>query len=347
MAGSDEGDPSRVVRSARPTAAAPIEVVRANASHEDQILALATDALGWGRDDRYRALYRWKHEENPFGASPRWVALLDRRVVGFRSFLRWRFRRADGTVVSAVRAVDTATHPDAQGRGIFRTLTLSAVEQLTADGVDFVFNTPNSSSRPGYLKMGWIELGRPLVAIAPRVRSLPRIARSRASAERWSLDTEVATPAVTFFADPVNEVLALDTDRFDHRWRTDRSLDWCRWRYGLDTLNYRVLTTGDLPKGDRLQPGAVVFRLRRRGRAVEATVADVMAGSASRRALLRGVRRASGADYVLVASDRWMDPTPALAFPAFSPLVTWRSLATVEAPALTNFSFSVTDLELF
>jgi GNAT superfamily N-acetyltransferase len=324
---------------------APVEIVAGDAAHEAQILALAADALGWGTDERYRDLYRWKHEQNPFGASPRWVALVDGRVAGFRTFLRWRFRRGDGTTGSAVRAVDTATHPDFQGRGIFRALTLGAVDQLRTDGVDFVFNTPNDNSRPGYLKMGWIELGRPPVAVAPRLGSLARIARSRTPAERWSLPCTAGTSAPDFFADPAAG-LALD-DRYDDRWRTDRSMEWCRWRYGLAALHYRVLTAGDLPRGDRLGEGTAVFRLRRRGHATEATVADMSATGAARRALLRGVRRASGADYVLAASDQRIDTTPAVAVPAFSPLVTWRALAMETAPNIDDFGFTVGDLELF
>ncbi len=82
------------------------------------------------------------------------------QVIGFRMLLLWRFRRGD-EAVTAVRAVDTATHPDHQGRGIFRALTTVAVDELRDEGVGFVFNTPNDQSRPGYLKMGWVDIGRP------------------------------------------------------------------------------------------------------------------------------------------------------------------------------------------
>ena len=37
---------------------------------------------------------------------------------------------------------------------------MAAVEELTSDGVDFVFNTPNPESRAGYLTMGWQDAGR-------------------------------------------------------------------------------------------------------------------------------------------------------------------------------------------
>ena len=84
---------------------------------------------------------------------------------GFRTLMRWEF--LDGErVVRAVRAVDTATHPDYQGRSIFTRLTLHALDELVAEGVEFVFNTPNEQSRPGYLKMGWQVVGQLPTAVA-------------------------------------------------------------------------------------------------------------------------------------------------------------------------------------
>ena len=71
------------------------------------------------------------------------MAVHDGEVVGFRTFLRWQFEHPDGRIRRAVRAVDTAPRPAFQGKGIFRRLTMTAVDELTADGVDFVFNTPN------------------------------------------------------------------------------------------------------------------------------------------------------------------------------------------------------------
>ncbi len=61
--------------------------------------------------------------------------------------------------VRAVRAVDTATHPDHQGRGIFSTLTPTRSRRC-GSRADLVFNTPNEKSLPGYLKMGWQIVGQ-------------------------------------------------------------------------------------------------------------------------------------------------------------------------------------------
>lgn len=309
---------------------------------EDGILALATEALGWGSDDRFRRLFRWKHDENSFGPSPRWVAVDEGRIVGFRTLMRWRFVHHSLGVKTAVRAVDTATAPSHRGRGIFRGLTMAAIEELQAEGIDFVFNTPNDQSRPGYLKMGWVELGRPRVGVVPRLRSLGKIARSRTAADRWSLDADLGRDARGFFREADERWSDLWTNAGDG-WQVERSLDWCRWRYGLADLRYRVLTTEDV--GIAGPDGAIVFRLRRRGPSVEATVVQVAARGAARRALLR--RLLGVADYVLVAMTERLDATPAVAVGAFSPLVTWRDLAHSGPIPLDRFRFGLADLELF
>ena len=98
------------------------EVTTRRASTDDfaAILELARAALGWSDGDA--AFLEWKHRQNPFGESPMWVAEADGRVVGFRAFMRWELTTPDGDALSAARAVDTATDPEFQGRGIFAAL---------------------------------------------------------------------------------------------------------------------------------------------------------------------------------------------------------------------------------
>jgi Acetyltransferase (GNAT) domain len=138
-----------------------IVVRQARANDRPQILALVARILGWGMDSRNEALFAWKHEHNVFGPSPAWVALDGDHLAGFRTFLRWEFELG-GTPIRAARAVDTATDHAYQRRGVFRRLTLLALEELEVDGPTFVFNTPNDQSRPGYLSMGWqVSVGSP------------------------------------------------------------------------------------------------------------------------------------------------------------------------------------------
>ena len=65
-----------------------------------------------------------------------------------------------------------------------------------------MFNTPNDKSRPGYLKMGWSELGRPTLGVVPRSPvSLVRMARSQEGAEKWSEPVTYGEPATDVLTD--------------------------------------------------------------------------------------------------------------------------------------------------
>jgi GNAT superfamily N-acetyltransferase len=171
-------------------------VVRAAEPGDDATaLPMLRASLGKVDDPHYEQFLQWKHRENPFGVSPAWVALHDGVVVGYRTFLRWEFLTDDGRVLRAVRAVDTATDPAYRGLGIFRTLTLQGVSELTLAGDGIVFNTPNDQSRPGYLKMGWTLARRLPVGVLPRgPRSVLSMVSSRVPASLWSEPTGVGGP---------------------------------------------------------------------------------------------------------------------------------------------------------
>lgn len=123
------------------------------------IIELLKISLGESLIPKSEKLWKWKHIENPFGKSPILLAEENGILLGVRAFLKWEYY-LDGKVYKACRAVDTATHPDHQGRGIFKNLSLSLIEEIKKDDVDLVFNTPNSKSTPGYLKMGWEKWGK-------------------------------------------------------------------------------------------------------------------------------------------------------------------------------------------
>jgi GNAT superfamily N-acetyltransferase len=298
----------------------------------DQVLTVAARSLGWAADERDRAFFRWKHEENPVGPSPGWVAVDDGAVVGFRTYLRWAFE-AGGERLAMARAVDTATDPDHQGRGLFRRLTMRSVDDLTAAGVDAIFNTPNDQSRPGYLKMGWHELGRPTIAVRPAsLARLPLLRQARTSSEKWSEPCSIGEPAAEALAAPGVAGLAADAARVG--WSTPRSAAYLAWRYRFEPLHYRVIEAGG---------GLVVFRVRRRGPAREVAVVEWLAPRPDRGALHRLVR--SAGDYAVGIG---LGPGHGLLpLPKQGPIVTWRALAHPAVPALSELSFSLGDLELF
>ena len=129
------------------------------ASEQDipQIIQVLKASLGETSSKKNEEVWRYKHVENPFGKSLVLVAEEDNKLVGVRAFMRWQWQYLEEKF-SGFRAVDTATHPEYQGRGIFKKLTLKALELAKERGDHFVFNTPNEQSKPGYLKMDWKEV---------------------------------------------------------------------------------------------------------------------------------------------------------------------------------------------
>ena len=176
-----------------------LTIRRAASDDRPGVIRVAARALGWRGDQRDWDFFAWKHDANPFGPSPTWVSIDGSQIVGFRTFMRWELIRG-AERLRMVRAVDTATDPDHQGRGIFRRLTERALAELVSEGYDAVFNTPNNQSRPGYLKMGWTQLGRPALSVRPRgPLATLRMGQSRTGAEKWSERTTVGQPAADAF----------------------------------------------------------------------------------------------------------------------------------------------------
>lgn len=319
-----------------------LEVRRAVPSDDTEVTPLLQVTLGKDNDPNYPAFLRWKHRENAFGESAAWVALHEGRIVGYRTLLRWRFVNDVGRKVTAVRAVDTATHPDFQGLGIFRALTVRGVGELTLAGEGIVFNTPNDQSRPGYLKMGWSTVKRLPVGVLPAgPKSLAKMVNSRVPAALWSEQTDVGIDA----AELGNASFASGLLEHEPKkgFRTDRTPEYLAWRTSFAPLRYRVLLADDRDPSR----GGVVFRLRRRGDTIEAAIVEQLVPDWRTGArLVREILSLSGADYAIglrTAPDAGLIPLP---IPRTGPLLITRPLA-MAPPRPSEWTLSLLDVELF
>ncbi len=317
---------------------------RATTSDRSEILALLAASLGRdGTDPRYEQLFAWKHEQNAFGRSPAWVACDGDRIAGIRVLMPWEFRRGD-VLVRAVRAVDTATHPDYQGRGIFTRLTLHAIEELRGEGVGFVFNTPNDQSRPGYLKMGWQTVGRLATSVRPvRLGAVPRIVSARVPADRWSAETTAGDPAADVLADDEARAELLASLPTGAALRTNRTPAYLRWRYGTPLLGYRAIV------GSRgLAGGVALFRVRNRGPAREVALCDLLVPRGDPRVarrLVQALLRVADADYLIRLGGGVVAPGGMIRLPGQGPLLTWRAVSDPVVPR--EWDLTLGDIELF
>lgn len=246
---------------------------------EPALMRLLTESMGGGpTGERSPEFFRWKHLQNPFGRSLMLVAESEGRLIGFRAFMRWKFE-AGGRVISAARAVDTATHPDFQGRGIFTMLTLQAIDELRGE-TDLIYNTPNEKSLPGYLKMGWSKVGNMPVNIKVRrplavLRGLAGRGAHADSSSSVAREVNAMTADEGLAQEGVADLVraASENQPAENRLHTKRDIDYLRWRYGsAPLLGYRMVVHEDRGR----VAGIGIFRVRPRGNLVETTLSEVL-----------------------------------------------------------------------
>jgi hypothetical protein len=221
---------------------------------------------------------------------------------------------------------------------------------MAAEGVDFVFNTPNDQSRPGYLKMGWQPVRRLPVLARPRMPwSLVRLARARVPADKWSQPTTAGHPASDVLADTdgVEQLLRSLAPQPPGTLTTRRTAAFLAWRYGFAPLAYRAVLA-DEQAG--VAGGLALFRLRRRGAALEAAVGDVLVPGDDRQVAARlvgEVVRRSRADVALRLGGGGAVRARSVPVPGQGPTLVWRSVCATEVPPAAAWRVTLGDIELF
>jgi GNAT superfamily N-acetyltransferase len=314
------------------------------------IVDLLKKSLGEDLLPKSEHYWRWKHLENPFGASPVLVCWEESKIIGVRAFMRWEWI-SQGQLYRAVRAVDTATHPNYQGKGIFKKLTLSAIDFCKQEGVHFAFNTPNKQSKPGYLKMGWQEAGTlPVVVGIQKPLSLIGTLLVKSIPKQNSIDNN---PIAYFLNHPGLKPL-LEKNRPSSKIITNVSVDYLRWRY-LRVPVARYVAVGEEQR-DELK-GLIIGRIKETRLGRELRITDFFCHEKhiekKLNELLKENKKSWGIDYTtmsgtmqssrsIVGKFRWACP--------IGPVVTIRHIDLLNLSILQQFrhwSPSFGDLELF
>lgn len=236
-----------------------MEIRQACESDISEIVEVLKASLGEDQLELSDTVWRYKHIDNPFGESIVLVAIENSKIIGVRAFMCWKWRMND-TIFNAYRAVDTATHPEHQGKGIFKKLTMAAIEIAAKRGDHFIFNTPNEKSRPGYLKMGWEIVDKVVIAIKPAFNSFLKIKSKKI---KYSIDHQVSDEIINNVCNDWNERQLNKGKLF-----TPKSRYYLSWRYEKNPLQkYQVITTRNI---------YLAAYVKKRGRIKELRVAECL-----------------------------------------------------------------------
>lgn len=238
----------------------------ANKEDSQSIVNLLKIGLGDNNATRSVEYWNWKHNNSFFGKSYVLLAYDNNVLIGVRAFMRWNWI-LEGKQKSCVRAVDTVTHPDYQKQGLFKKLTLTLLDECFDKNIDFVFNTPNANSLPGYKKMGWKELGK--MDLYVRSTNLYCLIKNRLVQSNLQQDKILKTHEYMNISQVELEYLVNQWSKESlHIFKKDITIDYLKWRYA-DCPAYKY-GFSSIKNGK----GLIIFRVLKKGRIRELRICD-------------------------------------------------------------------------
>ncbi|SDS25493.1 GNAT family N-acetyltransferase [Christiangramia echinicola] len=297
------------------------------------ILRVLKASLGETSSKKTENVWKYKHIDNPFGKSLILLAEEDNEIIGVRAFMRWQWQKGS-KIFHAVRAVDTATHPKHQGKGVFRKLTLKALELAEERGEYFVFNTPNSQSKPGYLKMGWREVDKLKIQLRPLN---PFMINSSTFDYGVAGNISRSQELIKFYS---------VSQRATGKFFTPKSLKYLIWRYVDNPLQqYMVFFDKNY---------FIAGYVKQRGKISELRISELIVSTGARKqakSVIISMIKTSGAHILSLASNDEISFKTSI-MGGFGPMLTIKDISLPsedkqEIFDLSRWNYSIGDLELF
>jgi GNAT superfamily N-acetyltransferase len=231
-----------------------MQIREATSSDIPEIINVLRASIGEAKLPKTGEIWKYKHIDNPFGASIVLLAVGSGRIIGVRAFMKWEWN-LNGTRFSALRAVDTGILPEHQGKGIFKALNSVGMEMAKGRGGHFIFNTPNSKSLPANLKMGWNKMGKLKIAFIPgnfRNRNFKKEDyQYRKSKNLTALDLQELLDAYNNLQSQRGKIF------------TPKSSAYLQWRYEQNPLQkYEIIADRDFYLAAYLKPHKHFTELR-------------------------------------------------------------------------------------
>lgn len=193
--------------------------------------------------------FEWKMGASPWGPATVAYALdaATGDIAGVIAFGAWRFWHG-GSIVNAALSYETFVSHRYQRRGLFSKLTTAAIEALRARNVALIVNFPNARSLPGFLKLGFEDLGGFQTWVRPR--GLVRTTRFAYRMLRGRRTPVVPLASSTTVPDDwiaAAGELAEERRTFPVPWASSRDADILRWRYAtIPTYTYATSRARDV-----------------------------------------------------------------------------------------------------
>lgn len=231
-----------------------MQIREATSSDIPEIINVLRASIGEAKLPKTEEIWRYKHLDNPSGASLVLLALCSGRIIGVRAFMKWEWNLNE-IQFSALRAVDTGILPEHQGKGVFKTLNSLGLELAKGRGDHFIFNTPNSKSLPANLKMGWDKIDKLKIVFIPgnlRNRNFKK------ENFQYKRSKNLSALELQKLLDAYNNLQSKGGKIF-----TPKSPDYLQWRYEQNPLQeYEIIADRDFYLAGYLKPHKHFTELR-------------------------------------------------------------------------------------
>jgi predicted N-acetyltransferase YhbS len=182
-----------------------------------------------------------------------------------------------------------AVHPEFRRCGIFSALVKACEQEAWRQGAAFVSTMPNDRSRPGFLKLGYTDLGRRKLLVRlvnpgdMGARSVPWLGRLiggaagciQAAVKPTSAEEGLSLTEIKSISPEVAD-LALQHETLFPGLRIRRSAEWWRWRFlEAPTRRYRIL---EARASDGKLAGLGVYTTGWKGRHKVSYLVDLVVG---------------------------------------------------------------------
>ncbi|MBO4827656.1 MAG: GNAT family N-acetyltransferase [Prevotella sp.] len=126
-------------------------------NNDDSFVPSFLEGMSMAHEEPVRSeeWFRWKFEQSPYGKAIMACAFDGETVAGCVAYGRG-VMQYENKEWNCALSYETFVRPDYQGHGLFKKLIALAEQEMANEGVQFVYNFPNTNSITGFKHMGWI-----------------------------------------------------------------------------------------------------------------------------------------------------------------------------------------------